>query len=303
MNSSGRRCDRLLDGTSDFEALRAHRLHLLAGRRWRELGEEIPTALAQDERLAAIVALLAPELLRRVVSLCDTSVVLHKGPEIAARYPDPVLRPCIDLDVLVEDAESTRRALWRPASSRSAIRCATHRVRTGFRSCGRASRCSSKCTATRTGRAGWAPADRELLDAAVPSALGVEGLKTLAPAAPRADRGSTRLDTRTDGSRGRSRGRSRSWRGTRSALSCCRSPAAGVSSDCCEPRSGRPMRSCSVDAGQVDEGLGAQRARRARADGPRDAHGEMARRLLGAGGPQRRPRVGQGGRKGPASHW
>ena len=52
---------RLLDGTSDFEALRAHRLHLLAGRRWRELGEEIPTELAQDERLAAIVALLAPE--------------------------------------------------------------------------------------------------------------------------------------------------------------------------------------------------------------------------------------------------
>jgi hypothetical protein len=103
--------DRLLAGTSDVAALRAHRLHLLAGRRWRERGEEVPAALVQDERLAGIVAVLAPELLRRVVGLCDASVVVHKGPEIAARYPDPVLRPYIDLDVLVEDSESARRAL------------------------------------------------------------------------------------------------------------------------------------------------------------------------------------------------
>ncbi len=174
--------NRLLDGTSDFEALRAHRLHLLAGRRWRELGEEIPTELAPDERLAAIVALLAPELLRRVVSLCDTSVVLHKGPEIAARYPDPALRPCIDLDVLVEDAESTRRALLaaglvevgdpvRYAHSPHGLPLAWPGIPLFVEVH------SDPNWPSWLGR----PPTAELLDAAVPSALGVEGLKTLAP--------------------------------------------------------------------------------------------------------------------------
>ena len=174
--------DRLLAGTSDFAALRAHRLHLLAGRRWRERGEDVPAALVQDERLATIAAVLAPELLRRVVSLCDASVVVHKGPEIAARYPDPVLRPYIDLDVLVEDSESARRAL----------------VAAGFVEIGDPVRYAQSphglplrwpglpLSVEVHSEPNWPswlgpPPTRELLDAAVPSALGVEGLKTLAP--------------------------------------------------------------------------------------------------------------------------
>jgi hypothetical protein len=38
-------------------------------------------------------------------------MVLMKGPEIAAHYPDPSLRPFRDLDLLVPDAEDAQRAL------------------------------------------------------------------------------------------------------------------------------------------------------------------------------------------------
>ena len=196
---------RLLDGTSDFEALRAHRLHLLAGRRWRELGEEIPTELAQDERLAAIVALLAPGLLRRVVSLCDTSVVLHKGPEIAARYPDPVLRPCIDLDVLVEDAESTRRAVG--GGPRRGRRSRTLRTQSAWASARVAGYPAVRRGARRPELAELAgpPADGGTARRGGSVRARRRGPEDARARAPRADRGCARLDTWTDGSRRRSR--------------------------------------------------------------------------------------------------
>ena len=172
---------RLLDGTSDFEALRAHRLHLLAGRRWRELGEEIPTELAQDERLAAIVALLAPGLLRRVVSLCDTSVVLHK-----------VRRSPLAIQILSCALASTSTYSWRTPSRPDALLAA------GLVEVGDPGRYAHSPHGLPLAWPGiplfvevhsdpnwpsWLgrPPTAELLDAAVPSALGVEGLKTLAP--------------------------------------------------------------------------------------------------------------------------
>ena len=42
--------DRLIDRTPDVTALRANRLHLLAARRWRELGRPIPPDLEDAER-------------------------------------------------------------------------------------------------------------------------------------------------------------------------------------------------------------------------------------------------------------
>jgi hypothetical protein len=41
----------------------------------------------------------------------DGPIVVIKGPEVGARYPDPALRPLRDLDVLVRDAPAAQRAL------------------------------------------------------------------------------------------------------------------------------------------------------------------------------------------------
>ena len=103
--------DRLIDSTSDLSALREHRVHLLAANRWRRLGKEVPLELEQAERLSMLVTVIVPKLLARVRNACDGPLVLHKGPELARRYPDPTLRPYTDLDLLVPDAARTQREL------------------------------------------------------------------------------------------------------------------------------------------------------------------------------------------------
>jgi Uncharacterised nucleotidyltransferase len=105
------RVDELIDGAPGLAALRAHRIQLLAGRRWRELGQEIPDGLRAEERLAAVRDAIAPDLLARVRAATDQPVVLLKGPEIARRYPGPALRQFIDLDLLAPDADGLQREL------------------------------------------------------------------------------------------------------------------------------------------------------------------------------------------------
>lgn len=104
-SSVWRRIDELIDGAPGLPALRAHRIQLLAGRRWRELGREIPDDLRMEERLAAVRDGIAPDLLARVRGATDQPVVLLKGPEIARRYPSAALRQYIDLDLLAPDAD------------------------------------------------------------------------------------------------------------------------------------------------------------------------------------------------------
>lgn len=103
--------DRLIDAHGDLRDLEAHRLHLLAARRLRERGLAVPDDLHDDERAAAIQALTTPLALERVRAAFDGPIVLLKGPELAARYPDPVLRPSTDVDILVLDAEHAQRSL------------------------------------------------------------------------------------------------------------------------------------------------------------------------------------------------
>jgi hypothetical protein len=63
------------------------------------------------ERSAAVVILTAPVVLERARRAYDGTILLMKGPEIAARYPDALLRPFKDLDLLVDDAEQAQSAL------------------------------------------------------------------------------------------------------------------------------------------------------------------------------------------------
>jgi Uncharacterised nucleotidyltransferase len=103
--------DRLIDRVRPLEHLRAHRLELLAARRWRALGESVPSELVDDERRTAMRALAAPILLRKVREACDGPILLMKGLAVAALFPDPATRPFRDLDLLFEEAERAQRGL------------------------------------------------------------------------------------------------------------------------------------------------------------------------------------------------
>jgi len=51
--------DRLIDRAPDWDALCAHRLHLLAARRWREQAREVPEWLVEAEHAASLATVLA----------------------------------------------------------------------------------------------------------------------------------------------------------------------------------------------------------------------------------------------------
>lgn len=71
----------------------------------------MPAWLLEAERRAAVVTLAVPVVLRRVREACDGEIIVLKGPETAAAYPDPSLRIYWDVDVLVPDAAKTQREL------------------------------------------------------------------------------------------------------------------------------------------------------------------------------------------------
>lgn len=89
----------------------SHRLELFAARQLRAAGSEVPEDLLARERRAAIGALTAPLLLSRVCQAYDGPLLLVKGAEVAARYPDPTLRLFGDVDLLTPDAEAAQAAL------------------------------------------------------------------------------------------------------------------------------------------------------------------------------------------------
>jgi hypothetical protein len=102
--------DRLVDRSPSTEDLRAHGLHLLAGRHYRRLGLRIPDDIAHSEEVAACLALTAPVVLQRVRDAYDGQLIVLKGPEVAVHYPE-ACRPSWDLDILADDPEGAQRAL------------------------------------------------------------------------------------------------------------------------------------------------------------------------------------------------
>jgi Uncharacterised nucleotidyltransferase len=167
-------------GLSD---LRVHRLHLIAARALRSAGRPVPDELRAEARLAAAVALATPILLERVRAAYDGTIVLMKGPEVGARYPDPALRPCHDLDLLVGDAIRAQRALraagFVPTGDPQRYE-GIHHLRPLMLP-------GLPVTIEVHSRPKWpdrlpAPATDELLEAACPSALGTAGIMTLPPA-------------------------------------------------------------------------------------------------------------------------
>ncbi|MDX6400427.1 MAG: putative nucleotidyltransferase [Gaiellaceae bacterium] len=103
--------DALIDRAPSEDDLRGHRLEVLAARRYRALGRPVPPDFVLQERLAAIASLTAPAVLELVRAAYHGPAMVLKGPEIAARYPDPALRVYGDIDLLVPDAEEAHQAM------------------------------------------------------------------------------------------------------------------------------------------------------------------------------------------------
>jgi hypothetical protein len=103
--------DRIVGEAPALSDLRAHGLHLIAARRWRELGRPVGATLRRDVRIAAVRTMVAPAVLERARAAYDGPMALMKGPEVAARHRDPALRPFRDLDLLVADPAAAQRAL------------------------------------------------------------------------------------------------------------------------------------------------------------------------------------------------
>jgi Uncharacterised nucleotidyltransferase len=103
--------DDLVDRAPNLAALRAHGLQLLAARRRRAQARDVQPELLREEALAAVRMTLVPVLLRRIRDAYDGVIVVFKGPEVGMRYPDPELRPFVDLDLLVVNPEHAHDAL------------------------------------------------------------------------------------------------------------------------------------------------------------------------------------------------
>jgi hypothetical protein len=101
----------LIDRARSLDALRAHRLQLLAATLWEADGRIVPAELRLDRRRAAAMALAAPRLLARVRESYNGRLLLFKGPEVAASYPDTTARYFHDLDLVADDPAAAQRAL------------------------------------------------------------------------------------------------------------------------------------------------------------------------------------------------
>ena len=134
-----------------------------------------------------MVGLAATHLLQRVRASYDGRMLLMKGLEAGAHYPDSSLRPFRDLDLLVDDAERAQQALieggFEPTGDER-MYLNIHHLRP-LRWPG------LPLVVELHDRPKWLdwqapPPTSDLLDAAVPSRTGVAGVEALPPVASRA---------------------------------------------------------------------------------------------------------------------
>jgi hypothetical protein len=169
-----------IDRCPSADDVRSHRLQVLAAKRFRSTGRVVPEDFVVQERLAALATMAAPIVLQRVRDAVDDPLLLTKGPEVAADYPDPAWRAFGDLDLLAPNAEAVQQTLLAAGFGlvgdpklyvdihhlRPVLAPGTHLpVEIHIR--------------PKWFGVGGPPAVAELLEAAVPSTVGVDGL--LAP--------------------------------------------------------------------------------------------------------------------------
>ena len=172
----------LIDRATRYSDLWVHRVHLLAAARWHEQGRDIPAVFEAEWQLAAVRSLMVAPLLVRVGEACPAPFLVMKGPELAARYPGPALRPFHDLDLLCDDAEAAQATLvaagFEPVGPPELYEDIHHLRPLRWPGCPLVLEIHS--------RPKWiaglpAPPVEDLLGAAVPSATGLPGLLAPAP--------------------------------------------------------------------------------------------------------------------------
>jgi hypothetical protein len=101
--------DGLLERAS-VEGVLAHKLGPLAAVRLRRQGKCVPARLEAEERLARAAFMTAIPLLGRVRDVTDGPLLVVKGPEAARLYPDRA-RSFFDVDLLTADGHGVHAAL------------------------------------------------------------------------------------------------------------------------------------------------------------------------------------------------
>jgi Uncharacterised nucleotidyltransferase len=175
--------DLLVDRAPRLSDLEYHGLHLLAASRRRSLGRAVPDPLREAERRAAVIQLAVPILLQQLRASCDGMLVLMKGPEAGALYPSPAARPFRDLDLLVADAPTVQRQLLSAGFELVGdprLYVNIHHLRPLYWP-------GLPLIVEIHDRPKWIgqadpPPKTDLLAAAVPTSLGVEGIHALPPA-------------------------------------------------------------------------------------------------------------------------
>lgn len=103
--------DRIIAASPDAAALRTHGLGPIAAWRMRQRGEPVPAEFERLAHGAAYAAVTAAPLLEKVIAILQEPVLVLKGPEVAALYPERTLRTYGDLDLLVSDLPVAERRL------------------------------------------------------------------------------------------------------------------------------------------------------------------------------------------------
>jgi hypothetical protein len=178
-----RSVDALIDAAPTLDHLKWHRLLLVAADRWRAQGRKLEADVEHAERLNELRLAAAPFVLARIREAYGGRFALIKGYEVAVRFPNPVTRPFADIDLLAEDAVEAHTAL-RAAGfieiGDPELYLHIHHLRPlalpGL---------TVPVEIHREPK--WPnglhpPPTAELLDRAVPSATGIDGIEALAPA-------------------------------------------------------------------------------------------------------------------------
>jgi hypothetical protein len=101
--------DSLIGGAS-LPGILAHKLGPLAAGRLRRLDQPLPQPLIAEERAASLAMLSAIPLLHRIRNCCEGPLLLLKGPEIGALYLRNGRR-FGDVDILTPRADDVQRSL------------------------------------------------------------------------------------------------------------------------------------------------------------------------------------------------
>jgi hypothetical protein len=103
--------ERFIDrNAAQVSGLVFHGLGPLAAECLEARGAAAPQALSQRLQSARVVTLAMPFVLERARAACDGPLLVVKGPEVACRYPNAA-RGYGDIDLLVPDAAKTQREL------------------------------------------------------------------------------------------------------------------------------------------------------------------------------------------------